>query len=395
MKNFFIALLTFCIIPTTYANDAVKSYCKSVSFSKDDSIYNEIAKFKADMANAKEVAAVADEALSNLIAKKSPVVTSWIKRRKLDVNDPVNVARQWRLYYVDNIVLSSGTFSERPKVIQKLVDSEMSEVFSNLYTKEKKSLLKKSFDIAKRDAINVLKLLIGKDEAFKEIKERIEKITIFTPEKVIGTKVEQAPRDFLEWGFAYDPNSNQINVGLDGLNFAYPKYQASLVSLMAHEIAHSFDSCRFSGFYKNKNPFTSIQSCLRNTSSVGAKKRDDSQLAFLVQNNIIKKEVAQNLLANPTCNRSLYPLPGKQRDQLDEIFADWFSAEVVALSGIDLKNLRSELCLEKELSKGSSYISNEKRLAGIYLTQPTIAKKTSGFLGLLGGKDTGFKYCSN
>lgn len=394
MKNFVMALFVLSASIQASSNEVVKSYCKKVSFSKDDSIYNEIAKFKADMANSKEVAAVADEALSKLIAKKSPVVTSWIKRRKLDVKDPVNVARQWRLYYVENIVLSTGSFNERPKVIQKLVDQEMSEVFSNLYTKEKKALLIKSFKIAKRDSLKVLELLISKDESFKEIKKKIAKIKIYLPQKVIGTKVAKAPRDYLEWGFAYDPTTNEINIGLEGLNFAYPQYQATLVSLMAHEIAHSFDSCRFSGFYKNANPFVEIQKCLRNSSSVGAKKRDDSHMAFLVQNKVLKKEVAKNLLDNPTCNRSLYPLPGKQRDQLDEVFADWFSAEVVALSGIDIKNLRSELCQEKELSKGSSYIANEIRLGGIFLTQPTIAKRSSGFLGVFGSKDSGYHYCS-
>ncbi|WP_412470702.1 hypothetical protein [Halobacteriovorax sp. RT-2-4] len=368
-------LFPFFIAVSLYANPTFKSYCKKVSFEKDESIYNEIAKLKVDLANSRQIAAVADEALGSLIAKKSPVVTSWIKRRKLDINDPVNVAKQWRLYYIENIVLSSGTFNERPKAIQDLLDKELTDVFSQLYTKKKVLLLEDSFRRAKKSALSVLKIQLGDTKAFKEIKEKVENIKIFIPKKVLGTKVAQAPRDFLEWGFAYDPKSNEINIGLEGLNFAFPKYRASLVSLMAHEIAHSFDSCRFSGFYNSKNPFDSIQKCLRNSTSAGALFRDDSQLNFLVQNKVLTKEVGDNLLANPTCNRSLYPLPGKQRDQLDEVFADWFSAEVVAHSGIDVDSLRSELCLDKELRKGSSYISNERRLTSIYLTQPTIAKK--------------------
>ncbi|MFG1492326.1 hypothetical protein ABMA75_02080 [Halobacteriovorax sp. ZH4_bin.1] len=371
-----------------FANPTYNSYCKKVSFDKDESIYNEIAKLKVDLANSRPIAAVADEALGSLIAKKSPVVTSWIKRRKLDINDPVNVAKQWRLYYIENIVLSSGTFKDRPKVIQDLLDKKLSAVFTNLYTKKKIALLEDSFKRAKKSALSVLEIQLGKSKALKEIEEKVKTIKIFIPKKVSGTKVAQAPRDFLEWGFSYDPKSNEINIGLEGLNFAFAKYRASLVSLMAHEIAHSFDSCRYSGFYKSKNPFESIQKCLRNSTSAGAKYRDDSQLNFLVQNKVLTKEVSDNLLANPTCNRSLYPLPGKQRDQLDEVFADWFSAEVVAHSGIDVDNLRSELCLDKELRKGSSYISNKRRLTSLYLAQPTIAKK-------LKISENEYRYCSH
>lgn len=368
-------LFPFFISIGLFANPTYNSYCKKVSFEKDEAIYNEIAKLKVDLANSKPIAAVADEALGNLIAKKSPVVTSWIKRRKLDVNDPVNVAKQWRLYYIENIVLSSGTFKDRPKVIQDLLDKELSEIFSELYTKKKIALLENGFKLAKNSALSVLKIQLGKSKAYNEIENKVKAIKVFIPMKVKGTKVAEAPRDFLEWGLAYDPKTNEINIGLEGLNFAFAKYRATLVSLMAHEIAHSFDSCRYSGYYKSKNPFESIQKCLRNSTSAGAKYRDDSQLQFLVQNKVLTKEVGDNLLANPTCNRSLYPLPGKQRDQLDEVFADWFSAEVVAHSGIAVDNLRSELCLDKELRKGSSYVSNERRLTSIYLTQPTIAKK--------------------
>ncbi|MFG1516111.1 hypothetical protein ABMA71_15955, partial [Halobacteriovorax sp. ZH3_bin.1] len=60
-----------------FANPTYNSYCKKVSFDKDESIYNEIAKLKVDLANSRPIAAVADEALGSLIAKKSPVVTSW------------------------------------------------------------------------------------------------------------------------------------------------------------------------------------------------------------------------------------------------------------------------------------------------------------------------------
>lgn len=370
------------------ANSLYKSYCKKVSFELDETIKNEVSKLKVDLANSKPIAAVADEALGKLIEKKSPVISSWIARRKLDVSDPVNVAKQWRLYYIDNIVLSSDSLKQRPPQIQKLVDKQMTTTFTNLYSKEKLYLLEEAFKRAKSSALMVLKLEIGKDKNYNAIKSRIESLKIFTPKKVLASKVANAPRDYLEWGFSYDPKNNEINVGLEGLHFAYPKYKATLVSLMAHEIAHAFDSCRFSGFYQGKNPFSEIQLCLRNDTSAGAKYRDDSQLAFLAKNNVLKPDVVASLKANPTCNRLLYPLPGKQKDQLDEIFADWFSAEVVAASGMDISNLRSELCHVKELQKGSSYISNEKRLLAIYLTQPTIAKK-------LGGIKSGHHYCSH
>ncbi len=381
-------LITFFISFSIFANSVAKSYCRGVDFNKDETLANAVSKFKVDLANSKPIAAVADEALGSLIAKKSPVVTSWIKRRKLDVSDPVNVAKQWRLYYIDNIVLSTGSLKDRPSQIKKYVDERLSAVFKEVYTKEKVHLLELSFNVAKASALDVLKLQMGKDANYPAIKKKVDELKIFIPSKVLGTKVEKAPRDFLEWGFAYDPTANEINIGLEGLNFADPKYKATLVSLMAHEIAHSFDSCRFSSTYKGKNPFHNVHLCLRNSTSVQALARDDSQLDFLVKNQILKPEVAKSLRDNPTCNRSLYPLPGKQKDQLDEVFADWFSAEVVAISGIATDNLRSELCLDKELVKGSSYVPNNKRLVAIYLTQPTIAKK-------LGGIKSGYHYCSH
>ena len=98
--------------------------------------------------------------------------------------------------------------------------------------------------------------------------------------------------------------------------------------------------------------------------------------------------MATSLKNNPTCNRSFYPQVGSQKDQINESFADWFSAEVIAQSPDDItKDLRSDLCREKELTQGSSYVSNIKRLQAIYLSQVKIQK-------MLKLPETGFKYCT-
>ncbi len=87
-------------------------------------------------------------------------------------------------------------------------------------------------------------------------------------------------------------------------------------------------------------------------------------------------ELVASLKKDITCNKSNYPPAGIQKDQILEVFADWFSAEVIAKTPkyID-QSLRKDLCKPKELMKGSSYLSNKDRLEKIYLNQPIIQKK--------------------
>jgi hypothetical protein len=107
---------------------------------------------------------------------------------------------------------------------------------------------------------------------------------------------------------------------------------------------------------------------------VGAKKRDDSKLEEWVKKKKISSDLALGLKALPTCNKREYPPIGTQADQLPEVFADWFSAEVMAqVKNLKIENLRRDLCDEAHaVVEGSSYIPHKSRLYGIYYAHPAI-----------------------
>jgi hypothetical protein len=153
------------------------------------------------------------------------------------------------------------------------------------------------------------------------------------------------------------------------------KSDATVFAILAHEIAHSFDPCRYSAFFKKKNPFEATLKCLRSDKSTGAKYRDDSLMPQYVEKGKMSDQLKTSLLKDLTCNKANYPPSGYQKDQILEVFSDWFSAELVAVTKKYIhKSLRADLCEDKSLMPGSSYLSNHDRLFKIYLTQPNINK---------------------
>ena len=70
---------------------------------------------------------------------------------------------------------------------------------------------------------------------------------------------------------------------------------------------------------------------------------------------------AEAMKLNPLCNKTYYPPVGTQKEQILEVFADWFAAEVVAQSKHLNANLRTDLCVKQELVSGSSYLSKHNR----------------------------------
>ncbi len=187
------------------------------------------------------------------------------------------------------------------------------------------------------------------------------------------SQFKDKPLELLSWGIAYNPVPNQINMGLEGVN--YPN-DDTIYAVFAHEIGHSFDPCRFEAFLSKSgnNPFEKVISCLRSKKSVAAKKRDDSKMDKLVKSGKLSRQLQQALLSNPTCNKLQYPPIGIQSDQIGESFADWFSAEIIHMRDSVKKGLRADLCNVKILNQGSSYPNNLDRLQKIYLAHPSIRK---------------------
>jgi len=204
----------------------------------------------------------------------------------------------------------------------------------------------------------------------KVIIEKINSIKLYWPDHLKTARNNSIPLDLIDWGIAYDPLSNEINIGLNSLSYTNDETR---IAVFAHEIGHSFDPCRWSAFYEGEWPFKKIGECLRSDKSADAKVRDDSKLEAFQKSGKISSELVKALKANPTCNKLAYPAQGIQADQLPETFADWFSAEVISrLKNLDVSHLRLDLCEEKTLVNGSSYPANHVRQENIYYAHPVI-----------------------
>lgn len=328
----------------------------------------------------KPIAGKADEILAKLIKAKSPVLMGWLNKRNLESKSDGETIREWRQYFAQNMVLTKYPQGDPTidKEIEVLMDS-VNQLFSDKKFQEK---LERLFLKSKESSVAAIKTMPIKEDQRKKIIARIESIHLYWMKDFATSKFKKTPLEFLDWGIAYDPVANEINIGVNSL--AYPNDETYL-AVFAHEIGHAFDSCRWVAFFEGEWPFQKIGECLRSPESVQAKKRDDSKLELLAKEN---KDLATSLKINPTCNKLGYPPAGLQADQLPESFADWFSAEAIASTKeMKLSDLRIDLCEKKELMEGSSYPANEIRLKGIYFAQPQIKAGNADF------KSNSYRYC--
>lgn len=352
---------------STLASDFCSGDLSFNSHFKD--LTKTIKKSGDSLANSKAIASQADKVLSKLLSNKSPLVMKWIKAKKLDpLKQEVQIVKEWRKYFLENFIFAK--FSGNSAEVKKLVNDSFVNIYKTGFTKEIVSKFDKLFSKAVNNSVKYIGVTKIDKESKSKILSKLKSIKLYWFESLNGTKYEKMPLEFLRWGLAYDPAPNEINIGV--LALSYNSDEEIYASLL-HEIAHSFDPCRWSAMIGGTNPFDKVISCLRSDSSVGAKVRDDSRILKLPEN------VRKVLVSNPTCNKSFYPFPGMQRDQILEVFADWFSAEVVG-SGPEIfinKKLRRDLCRSNNLSSGSSYILNDSRLRRIYFANPKISNLVS------------------
>ncbi|MCB0378742.1 MAG: hypothetical protein KDD33_09640 [Bdellovibrionales bacterium] len=321
----------------------------------------------AQSAHLVPIAKEADQVLSKLIQAKSPILFNWLEKRQLMSAKEEEIAKKWRQYYLENFILSE--FPNKNEKINAAVEGTFQSINQTAFKDSFKKRAEKLFKQAKADSLKVVNGWLIDEKAKKEISERLGATELYWFHGLKGSKFEKMPLEFLKWGVAYDPIPNHINMGVQSLRY---KSDSTLYSVFAHELGHAFDSCRWGAFFKSKNPFEKLHQCLRSQESTKAQKRDDSKLEELKKSGKLPIEVAQSLVANPTCNRTFYPPIGLQQEQILEVFADWFAAEVVAVSPYLDDQVRADLCEFKELNPGSSYISNQDRLEKIYFTQPKI-----------------------
>lgn len=377
VKNFF--LIIFLFNSSAFAKDHCEAYQLPANFLKMQSQVNQqIAHF----AQKKKIAINADEAMTKLMKVGSPILKNWMNQPRFANSTDDEIVREWRLDYAKNYLLAGYPTgkSDLDREISSLVNRQ---IHSFLTPKLKKNL-EGLFAVVKENSIKKIEQygFSEKQQVLKKIKE----IKIYIPDQLKGMKKNMTILDLLYWGIAYDPQTNEINIGLNVLS--YPNDE-SVMAVFAHEIAHAFDSCRWSASFTGNWPFEKVGNCLRSEQSVVAKKRDDRSLEVLVKQGVIPSDVADNLRKNPTCNKSFYPPQGIQSDQILESFSDWFSAEVVSIiPRINLKNIRKDLCEKQTLSVGSSYPENSDRLRLVYGAHPRLREH----LGFEASSKT--KYCT-
>ena len=319
-------------------------------------------------ANSKLIATKADHMILKLIEGKSPFIDSWYKKRNFKGKNEKEVTKTWRQYYARSFILTKYPHldSQIDAAIEKLVDDILLKNFNTNFKKK----LEKDFEKTKALALETIKKMDLPQG--KAIIKKIKLIKLYWPAHLKTARNNSIPLDLIDWGIAYDPVSNEINIGLN--SYSYDN-DDTLIAVFAHEIGHSFDPCRWSAFYDGPWPFEKVGQCLRSDKSVGAKTRDDGQMEAFKNNGKITLELMNALKANPTCNKLVYPVAGIQADQLSETFADWFSAEVISsYKNLNVIKLRIDLCDDKDLVEGSSYPANHLRQQKIYHAHPVIRK---------------------
>ncbi len=351
------------------------THCNKLQL-KENKLFSKLKKMAKEniikLSNHREIATLADEALSQLIKVKSPVLLNWIKKRDLDpqTNDR-QIAIEWRKYYLNNFVINN--LSKNSENINLLIAHFFKDISHAAFPIEIKKKYNSLFLKAKSLSIQRVNQSPIENVFKKQIITRIEGIKLYWFDKLIGSKFEKYPLEFINWGIAYDPVPNEINIGIESHQYSHDE---TILAVFAHEIGHSIDPCRWSAFLGGPNPFKKIINCLRTPLSANAKRRDDSQMEKLIQAKRLSKDLASSLKLNKTCNKVDYPPIGVQKDQMPEAFADWFSAEAMSLSPNHLtKNLRQDLCHKKQLKSGSAYLTNKQRLERIYLSNPIVSKK--------------------
>lgn len=353
--NMIKKIVIFCLCIPLFLPADEQTFCKS---NLVNTVTKEIESEMILFANQPSIAIKADDILSKLIKAQSPFFFSWLEANKLDpIKDTENIVKVWRVYFSQNYLINKYPLKDN------VIDLEIEKFFIKLntlyFTEDNREKFNKHFLATKKMAILTLESFNLEQNTKKEIIKNLNQIKLYFPKNLKDSKFKNHALDYFEWGIAYDPIEKEINLGLNA--FLYP-FDETLEAVFAHEFAHLFDSCRWGAFFKGEWPFTKVGNCLRQF----AKTRDDSKLDKL------PADLALALKMNPTCNKINYPANGLQADQLPETFADWFSAEVMANSFKD--NTRNDLCFEKVLHSGSSYLSNKDRLFKIYFANPRISK---------------------
>lgn len=230
----------------------------------------------------------------------------------------------------------------------------------------------------------------------QEIDQEIKRVQAVQMKSLMFNDQRELERECGLPNATYQPDSNSISICPQML--ALP--DATLLSLLSHEISHSVDPCNA---HKNiagtsvaakKNPFAQVLSCLSQSSSMGAK--SSSQADLLSKINKEEKKLAKDL--GPLSLEVKAAFEKKRqtvKDNFDsyqycrnfsgsadmqEGFADWMSSKIVAGKIAEIKDVAKakEYAYETQLFIAGSECDNVK-VAAINRVAAAVEKECPQF----------------
>ena len=298
-------------------------FCQKNLVNRDFSkIQSNIETKISQAANLVTIAKEADKALAQLLKTKNAILITWLKERKLMEAQEKAIASQWRRYYLEKFIL--GQFPTPKPKVNRSVENLFSQINRTAFTPSIKEKISNLFKKAMADSIKQVNSWTIDEKTKKEIISRLEKVKFYWFEKLRRTVFQNKPLEFLNKSLSYDSKLNQISVGVPVLR--YPNDQSLFLTFL-QTIARTFTPHEWSTFFKNPNPFISLQKCLkRNTNS-------------------------------------------NDKDAVQKAFTYWFSSEILA------KSTHLNVKLQVNICNNFSENQNQNLLEKIYGVQPKIKKE--------------------
>ena len=178
-------------------------------------------------ANKKTIATQADTMLSKLLTAKSPMINSWMQKRNLTDKSEEEIVKAWRLYFARTFILMK--YPQLDKVINAETEKLVDDILKSNLTKNFQLKTDKLFAQAKKESLAATQAMNLPKEKKDKILERLKAIKLYWPKNLKSGRNNAIPLDLIEWGIAYDPVPNEINIGLRAL--AYPNDETYLIDL--------------------------------------------------------------------------------------------------------------------------------------------------------------------
>jgi hypothetical protein len=178
------------------------------------------------------IAKKADDSLSKLISVKSPVLLTWLNDRKLMQAQEEAIAKEWRQYYLTNMILKS--YPESSTDIREGINETFKRIQTLSFADSFKKLVTDRFAEVKKQSLVAIES--SKAPNYKQQLLALEKIQLLWLEQLDNSPYEKAPLDYLEKGIHFDPDLQILKVGIQINRYRTP---TSLNRVLASELSQA------------------------------------------------------------------------------------------------------------------------------------------------------------